>query len=32
MLKSVIGKTRGEIGKAARGLRDEGLDVQSLRW
>jgi hypothetical protein len=32
MLKSVLGKTRGEIGKAARGLREEGLDVESLRW
>ncbi len=32
MLKSVLGKTRGAIGKAARGLREEGLDVESLRW
>jgi hypothetical protein len=32
MLKSVLGQTRGEIGKAARGLREDGLDVESLRW
>jgi hypothetical protein len=32
MLKSVLGQTRGAIGKAARGLREEGLDVESLRW
>jgi hypothetical protein len=32
MLKSVLGRTRGAIGKAARGLREEGLDVESLRW
>jgi hypothetical protein len=32
MLKSVLGQTRGEIGKAARALREEGLDVESLRW
>lgn len=32
MLKSVLSRTRGAIGKRARGLREEGLDVESLRW
>jgi Phage tail lysozyme len=32
MLKSVLGRTRGVMGKRARGLREEGLDVESLRW